>query len=30
MAEDREPGRPRRVWRRSVPYGENAPHHIFW
>ena len=28
VTEDREPGRPRRVWCRPVPNGENAPHHI--
>jgi len=28
VTEDHEPGRPSRVWRRPVPNGENAPHHI--
>src|SRR4030095_16105256 len=28
LTEDREPGRPRRVWGRPVPGGENAPHDI--
>jgi hypothetical protein len=28
MTNDREPGRPRRVWFRLVPHGEDAPHHI--
>jgi len=28
VPKDREPGRPRRVWFRLVPRGENAPHHI--
>ena len=28
VTEDREPGRPRRVWVRPVPGGENAPHDI--
>ena len=28
MAKGREPGRPRRVWVRLAPNGENAPHHI--
>jgi hypothetical protein len=29
VTEDRDPGRPGRVWSRSVPNGENAPHDIF-
>src|SRR5262245_12960976 len=28
VTEHREPGRPRRVWLRLVPRGEDAPHHI--
>src|ERR1700694_5338 len=28
VPEDREPRRPRRVWLRPVPNGENASHHI--
>ena len=28
VTEDREPGWPIRVWCRSAPHGENAPHHI--
>src|SRR6267142_4542161 len=28
VTKDREPGRPRRVWFRLVPSGENAPHHV--
>jgi hypothetical protein len=28
VTQDREPGRPRRVWFRLVPSRENAPHHI--
>jgi hypothetical protein len=28
VTKGREPGRPRRVWFRLVPRGENAPHHI--
>jgi hypothetical protein len=28
VTEHGEPGRPRRVWFRLVPNGENAPHHI--
>ena len=27
--QDREPGRPRRVWCRPVPNGEDAPDDIF-
>jgi hypothetical protein len=28
VTEDRDPGRPRRVWRRPAPGGENPPHDI--
>src|SRR5262249_1997842 len=28
VTQDREPGRPRRIWFRLVPIRENAPHHI--
>src|SRR5713226_6376729 len=28
VTEDREPGRPSRVWSWLIPNGENAPHHI--
>jgi len=28
VTEDREPGRPTRIWCRPEPNGENAPHHI--
>jgi len=28
VTQDREPGRPRRVWFRLVPSRENAAHHI--